>query len=152
MRMRTLRSLLLVATGVLAVGCAGNQAAASGAGLAPLATLDCYEVGDVYSQVTYDSYVNAPCTGFVYGDYEQYPNFTPTRQVILSSDRNHQTRIVMRPGFDGPGNSNSSYTNSSSFADSPNVSSVPSATSGTPPRMDPVVVSAPAERPVISRQ
>ena len=144
MRMRTLGSLLLVATGLLAGGCAENQAGTSGAGMAPLDTLDCYETGDVYS-----SYV-APCTGFIYGDYDQYPNFTPsTRRVILSGDRNHQTRVVTRPDY----GDHSSYSSVSSFADSsPNVSSMPSASSGPPPRMDPVVVSAPAERPVISRQ
>src|SRR5215471_14651641 len=134
MGMRTLGSLLLVATGVLAGGCAANQAGASGAGMAPLADLDCYGVGDVYSQATYYSSVSSPCTGFVYGDYEQYPNFTPsTRSVILSADRERHTRIVTRPSFsDGSGyspwNANS------------NGSSTPSSSSSPPPRMDPVVV------------
>jgi hypothetical protein len=116
--------------------------------MAPLASLDCYEVGDVYSSITYYSSVSSPCTGFVYGDYEQYPNFTPsTRRVVLSSNRDHQTRVVTRPDF----GDHSSSSSASSFADSsPNVSSMPSASSGPPPRMDPVVVSAPASHPVVS--
>jgi hypothetical protein len=137
MRIRRLAFPLLVVAAILTNACASNDASMQGGGFAPLDSLECYEPGDVYSSI------HSPCAGFLYGDYEQYPSFTPsTRNVVLSGDREHHTRVVTRPGFsDGSGYS---PWNANSSASSP-------PTSSSPPRMDPVVVSAPPAPPTVSR-
>lgn len=132
--------LLLVSTVFLAFGCAHGGAQTQGALLTPLDAADCYEGEDAYTSG------RSSCVGFVYGDYEHYPSVAPsTRQVTLSGDRHHETRVVTRPSFGEPPDS-SAVSGWSSFADSN------SGASSATPRMDPVVVSAPAAPPVVSRQ
>lgn len=137
---RLLWLLLLVSTVFLAFGCAHGGAQTQGALLTPLDAADCYEGEDAYTSG------RSSCVGFVYGDYEHYPSVAPsTRQVTLSGDRHHETRVVdTRPDpFGAPVNANDSSSSWSSFAD-------PSS-SASSPRMTPVVVSAPTDHPVVSR-
>jgi hypothetical protein len=133
---------VLAASTVLLGGCAHQEALGGGGVLAPVNAIYCEEQGDIYGSNP------SPCTGFVYGDYEQYPNFAPsTREVVLAGDRHRQTHVVTRTGFTDASNSNSSFSNP--YGD---YGSGSSASSPAPPRMDPVVVNAPSAPPVVSRQ
>jgi hypothetical protein len=129
------RFLLAPCLVVAAFGLAcAHRGGASYGSAAPLGDVVCLEDGDSNS---------SRCGGIVYGDYEQYPKSTPleARQVTLTKSRRHISRIVIRPGFEG----GSSVDTSWSF---PTLDSGPSASSpASPPRMDPVVVSAPSSSP-----
>ncbi len=137
---RHLLRLLLASSMAALAGCAHREAQSyGGGGGAPLGIVDCYDSGDIYAS----GY--GPCTGFVNGDYEQYPSFTPisVRQVTLTGDRHRSTRVVTRPGFDAP---STDFSSSSSANTAP--SSSPPVSS---PRMDPAPVSAPPAPVVVSR-
>ncbi len=142
---RHLLRLLLAGSVVVLAGCAHREAQSYGGGGVPLGIVDCYDSGDIYGS----GY--GPCTGFVYGDYEQYPSFTPLairQAVTLTGDRHHATRVVNRSGFDAPSGDVSSSSSSSSSTMSASSSPPPSAPA---PRMDPAPVSAPAAPAVVSR-
>ena len=141
---RHLLRLLLASSVVALAGCAHREAQAYGAGGgAPLGIVDCYEDGDIYGA----GY--GPCTGIVYGDYEQYPSFTPVsrREVTLTGDRHRGTRVVSRPGFDAPSSDSGSPASSTSTMTA--SSSPPPPASA--PRMDPAPVSAAPAPVVVSR-
>jgi hypothetical protein len=139
---------LAVALATSGLACAHREAESfDAAGGVPLGIADCDDGGDIYSGY-------GPCTGFIYGDYEQYPGFTPVArsEVTLTGDRQRSTHVVTRSGFGASYNDYSSPFGSSSSSSSDNSSptgySPPTAST---PRMDPVPVGAPAGPAVVSR-
>ena len=142
---------LLVAVLALAasgLACAHSDTQSYGAAGVPLGLADCDDGGDIYAGY-------GPCTGFVYGDYDQYPRFTPVArsEVTLTGDRQRSIHVVTRPGFGASSNDYSSpfgnsYSSSSDNSSSTTGSSSPTAST---PRMDPVAIGAPSGTSVVSR-
>lgn len=138
---------LAVALATSGLACAHREAESfDAAGGVPLGIADCDDVGDIYTGY-------GPCAGFVYGDYEQYPRFTPVArsEVTLTGDRQRSIHVVTRSGF-GASSTNFSSSAGSSFSSdnsSSTTSSSPPAVSA--PRMDPGPVGAPAGTSVVTR-
>jgi hypothetical protein len=131
------------------LACAHSETESYGAaGAVPLGIADCDDGGDIYAGY-------GPCAGFIYGDYDQYPSFTPVArsEVTLTGDRQRSTHVVTRSGFGASSNDYSSPFGSSYSSSSDNSSTTTGNSSPTAstPRMDPVAIGAPAGASVVSR-